>query len=77
MTSVSHTAGRAEGGVAHVPDAAAHLSTDELPRDLGGTAPAVRAADALAALQRAGLAHRAGDFAWPTRAAVRCCELLP
>jgi hypothetical protein len=53
----------------------AHLSTDELARELGGAAAAVRVADALAALQRAGLAHRACDFAWPTRAAQRSHEL--
>jgi hypothetical protein len=35
----------------------------------------MRVADALVALQRAGLAHRAGDFAWRTRAAQRSREV--
>jgi hypothetical protein len=56
--------------------APAHLSTEELARELGGAAAAVRVADALAALRRSGLVHRFGDFAWPTRAPVRGRELL-
>jgi hypothetical protein len=31
--------------------------------------------DSLSRLQREGLVHRLGDFAWPTRAAVRAEEL--
>jgi DNA-binding IclR family transcriptional regulator len=38
--------------------------------------PPERISDALTELRRDGLAHQQGGFAWPTRAAVRCRELL-
>lgn len=51
-----------------------HWSERELQLELGW--PDVRVSDALAALERDGLTHRIGSFAWPTRAAVRSRELL-
>lgn len=53
----------------------AHLSVDELARELDGEAASSRVRDTLGALQRAGLVHRQGDFAFAARAAVRCREL--
>ena len=53
------------------------LSTDELARALGDEDPAIRTEDALAALERDGLAHRLDRFAWATRAARRVDELAP
>jgi DNA-binding HxlR family transcriptional regulator len=51
-----------------------HWSAGELQRELEW--PSERLQDALAELQRDGLAHRGEAFTWPTRAAVRCRELL-
>jgi hypothetical protein len=51
------------------------VSTDELALALGGEAPAIRTEDALATLERAGLAHRLGRFAWPSGAALRADQL--
>jgi hypothetical protein len=53
------------------------LSTDELAQALGGEGAAIRTEDALAGLERAGLAHRLDRFAWPTRAALRTDDLAP
>jgi hypothetical protein len=50
------------------------FSEDELASETGW--PPERVADVLADLQRAGLAHRQDGFAWASRAAVRCHELL-
>jgi hypothetical protein len=61
--------------IGHAP--AHFLSTDELAQALGGEATATRTEDALAGLERAGLAHRLDRFAWPTRAALRSDELTP
>jgi hypothetical protein len=55
-------------------DPARHFSADELAREFDW--PAFRVEDALAGLQRAGLTHRHGDFAWASRAAVRAAELV-
>jgi hypothetical protein len=44
------------------------LANDELAQMLGGDHAGVRTADALAALDRDGLAHRHDGLAWPTRA---------
>jgi hypothetical protein len=46
----------------------------ELEREFGWSGERVQ--DALADLDRAGLVHRLGDFAVPSRAAVRSRELL-
>ena len=51
-----------------------HFSTAELAVELGW--PAERVEDALAEVVRSGLAHRHGQFAFASRAAVRCRELL-
>lgn len=51
-----------------------HWSRGELQTQM--TWPPERLDDALAELEREGLAHRHDGFAWPTRAAVRCRELL-
>lgn len=50
------------------------LSEDELAMETGWTRE--RVADVLAELERSGLAHRQDEFAWASRAAVRCHELL-
>lgn len=55
-------------------DAAARFSSSELARELGW--PAFEVEDALAGLVRSGLAHRHGDFAFASRAAVRAAELV-
>ncbi len=54
------------------PDDRLPWSTDELAREIGDH-PAV--IDSLKRLHRAGLIHRCGDFAFPTRAARRFEEL--
>jgi hypothetical protein len=51
-----------------------HWSRDELHLHLGWSDG--RLDDALAELERDGLAHRQSGFTWPTRAAVRAFELL-
>ena len=51
-----------------------HFNRSELARDLGWFEG--RVDDALAELSRAGLVNRHGAFAFASRAAVRCRELL-
>jgi hypothetical protein len=51
-----------------------HFAKDELVRELNW--PPAQLEDALAELARAGLAHRRDGFVFPSRAAVRCHELL-
>jgi hypothetical protein len=51
-----------------------HFAEDELRQELRW--PDGQLEDSLAELARAGLAHRQGDFVFPSRTAVRCCELL-
>ena len=51
-----------------------HWSRAELRLQMGW--PAERLEDALAELQRDGLAHSSDEFVWPSRAAVKCRELL-
>jgi hypothetical protein len=55
-------------------DLSTHFSRDELALELSW--PAFRVEDALADLARAGLAHRHDEFAFPSRPAVHCYELL-
>jgi hypothetical protein len=52
-----------------------HWSLAELETRLDVDAPHID--DAVAALRRSGLAHRQGEFVFPTRAAVECGRLLP
>jgi len=47
-------------------------SDDEIAREIGDR---IEAADAVAALQRAGLAHRLSGFVFATRSAVRATQL--
>jgi hypothetical protein len=51
-----------------------HFTDGELLRELSW--PEGQLEDSLAELARAGLAHRREGFVFPSRAAVRCCELL-
>ena len=51
-----------------------HFSEDELTAETAWSRERVQ--DALADLQRYGLAHRENGFVWASRAAVRCYELL-
>jgi hypothetical protein len=46
-------------------------------RRRGGEHAAIRTEDGLAALDRDGLAHRQGAFAWAKHAAMRADELAP
>jgi hypothetical protein len=55
-------------------EAARHFKSCELARELGW--PAFQIEDALAGLVRSGLAHRHGDFAFASRAAVRAAQLV-
>jgi hypothetical protein len=48
-------------------------SLGELVREVGCE---VAAAEAVVSLHAAGLAHRSGEFVWPSRPAVRFCQLL-
>jgi hypothetical protein len=54
------------------PDARGLWSVHEIGVELRSE---VRAADAIAALHRAGLVHRCNEFMFATRPAVRCMEL--
>jgi hypothetical protein len=66
---------RAERSVLHMlldPDVPGPWSVHEVGVELGSE---VRAADAIAALSRAGLVHRCNEFVFATRPAARCVEL--
>jgi hypothetical protein len=55
------------------PAGAGVWSLTELAREVGWE---FAVADAVVSLHAAGLVHRVGGVVWPTRAAVRFCELL-
>lgn len=55
------------------PDCPGPWSLAELAREVGC---ATTAAEAVVGLHAAGLAHRRGEFVWPSRPAVRFCQLL-
>jgi hypothetical protein len=55
-------------------DPRVHWSRSELELQMGWDT--VRVEDTLAELERDGLAHRHGPFAWATRAAARSRELM-
>lgn len=65
----------AERAVLHMlldPDVPGPWTVHEVEVELGSR---VRAADAIAALRRAGLVHRCEEFVFASRPAVRCVQL--